>query len=369
MSKYEEATMKTRGGLLLLMRILAVAVAANATAETPRQSGPGDPRTGPFVQPRMFYTDTSAGRRFAKDPDVVRFNDRYYMYYSMLGPGKGIAAGIARSEDLESWVKVGEVLPEEDYEKNGLAAPAAIVLKGKIHLFYQTYGNGPKDAICHATSDDGIHFTRNPTNPIFSPTGDWNCGRAIDADVVEHEGRLLLYCATRDPTFKVQMLVVAAAPIDSDFGRDSWTQMCDAPILMPELPWERNCIEAPSVCKHGGRLYMFYAGAYNNEPQQIGCAVSGNGLSWTRLSDSPLLPNGLAGEWNSSESGHPGVFADDDGKTYLFFQGNNDRGKSWYLSKMNVGWEEVGPFLIRPGDGRTFHLAAKSHSSRDRGAQ
>ena len=241
-----------------------------------------------------------------------------------------------------------------------MAAPAAIVLDQKVHLFYQTYGNGRNDAICHAVSDDGIHFVRNPTNPIFRPTGEWNCGRAIDADVIEHEGTLFLYCATRDPSYRIQMLVVASALTDSDFGRDSWTQMCDAPILKPELPWEKNCIEAPSVCKHAGRFYMFYAGAYNNEPQQIGCAVSEDGISWTRFSDYPLLPNGKPGEWNSSESRHPGVFIDDDGETYLFFQGNNDHGKTWYISKMNVEWEKAGPFPIRPRDGYQFRPKAKS---------
>jgi hypothetical protein len=149
---------------------------------------------------------------------------------------------------------------------------------------------------------------------------------------------------------------VASAPIDSDFGRNCWTQRCDAPILEPELPWERECIEAASVCRHSGQLYMFYAGAYNNQPQQIGVAVSDDGIAWRRMSNQPLLPNGQPGEWNSSESGHPGVFVDDDGETYLFFQGNNDRGKSWFLSMMKVEWEEAGPYLIRPRDGREFHL-------------
>ena len=314
-------------------------------------------RGGSAERPRTYYTDQSYGRRFAKDPDVEWFRGRYLMYYSMHRGKDGLAVGIAESQDLTNWTKVGEVLPEAQYETRGLAAPAAMVRHGKLHLFYQTYGNKRNDAICHAVSEDGIHFTRNGTNPIFRPTGDWNCGRAIDADVIEHEGRLLLYCATRDPEMKIQKLVAAAAPADSDYGRDQWRQMCSESILEPKLPWEKRCIEAPSVCKHDGRLYMFYAGAYNNEPQQIGCAVSEDGLSWTRLSQHPLLPNGPDGEWNSSESGHPGVFADRDGKMHLFFQGNNDKGASWYLSRMTVAWDEAGhPYLIRPRDGRTFRL-------------
>ncbi len=307
--------------------------------------------------PAMYYADTSSGRPFAKDPDVEWFRGRYLMYYSVNRGKDGFAVGIAESQDLLHWTKVGEVLPTGDSESKGLAAPAALVRGATLHLFYQTYGNGRHDAICHAVSEDGVHFTRNARNPIFRPTGDWNCGRAIDADVIEHEGRLLLYCATRDPEMKIQKLVVAAAPLDSDYGRDKWTQLCDRSILEPELPWERKCIEAPSVCKHDGRLYMFYAGGYNNEPQQIGCAVSDDGISWRRLSQDPLLPNGDDGEWNSSESGHPGIFTDCDGQRYLFFQGNRDKGASWYLSMMRVFWDEAGhPYLVRPRDGRAFRV-------------
>ena len=50
---------------------------------------------------------------------------------------------------------------------------------------------------------------------------------------------------------------------------------------------------------------------------------------------------------NSSESGHPHIFKDSDEKTYLFFQGNNDNGKTWYISKVEIGWTEQGPYIIR----------------------
>ena len=90
---------------------------------------------------------------------------------------------------------------------------------------------------------------------------------------------------------------------------------------------------------------MFYAGAYNNAPQQIGVAVSDDGVRWQRVFNEPFLPNGKPGEWNSSESGHPGVFAAPDGRVYLFFQGNKDNGRTWYLSKVEVVWKNGLPVL------------------------
>lgn len=306
----------------------------------------------PAAPPLRWADSSRNGVTFSKDPCVVRFGGRYLMYYSMppttdKNVPPGWAIGIAESRDLLNWKRIGQVLPEQECEKKGNAAPGAIVLDGKVHLFYQTYGNGRNDAICHAFSDDGLTFKRNPTNPVFHPTGDWNCGRAIDAEVAVVGDRLMLWSATRDPEMKIQMLVAAAAPLKSDFSRGTWKQLSDAPLLKPELPWETKCIEAPSVIRRGQTLWMFYAGGYNNNPQQIGVATSADGIAWKRWSDQPFLPNGAPGEWNASESGHPGIFEDHDGRTYLFFQGNNDKGKTWYISAVEVEWTDKGPSIKR----------------------
>jgi len=293
----------------------------------------------------MMFTDKSREASIAKDPAVVAFCGRFLLYYTIKPRAGGLRIGIAESADLDGWEKIGEIGPLSPCDKNGLGAPGAIVLKEQIHLFYQTSGNREKDAICHATSSDGVTFIPDATNPVFAPTGAWNCGRAIDADVIEDNGRLLLYFSTRDPGFKIQMTGVAAAPLSSSFSRDDWTQICDGPILRPELPWEKDCIEASALCRHAGKLYMFYGGAYNCAPQQIGCAVSNDGLHWTRILDRPVLPSGAPGEWNSSESGHPFVFESKTGVHHLFFQGSADAGQSYYLSRRQIDWHDGIPHI------------------------
>ncbi len=300
----------------------------------------------------MLYGETDRlGRPFAKDPHVVRFGGRYLMYFSIAprkgDPQSGWNIGIAESNDLTAWHKLGEITPQTgcEYERQGLCAPCALVRNDTVHLFYQTYGNRERDAICHAWSVDGIRFTRNATNPIFHPTGEWTCGRAIDAEVCEFGGRYFLYFATRDKAFDRQMLGVATAPLNTRFNREDWTQAADSSILFPQLAWEGKCIEGASIARRNGRLYMFYAGAYNNAPQQIGVAVSSDGIRWQRLSDEPFLRNGATGEWNACESGHPHLFTDADGQTYLFYQGNDDRGHTWLLSKRKVAWRRGRPRL------------------------
>ncbi len=286
----------------------------------------------------MLYRDISRkGRPYSKDPTVVHFKGKYYMYYS-IPPGQkehqnGWHIGIASSPDLDHWKKLGEILPEGSYEEKGLCAPEAQVIGDELHLFYQTYGNREKDAICHAVSSDGLNFSRNETNPIFSPSGDWNAGRAIDAEVFVKGDSIFLYWATRGPDFKQQFLGVSVAPLSGQFKRKSWKQLSTEPLLKPELPWEMNCIEAATVFEDNGKYYMFYAGAYNHEGQQIGLAVSEDAVNWERTSDEPVLTKGKENEWNSTESGHPGVLVEPNGTKWLFYQGNPDKGYTYYLSK------------------------------------
>lgn len=301
--------------------------------------------------PAMYYGDMDvAGRPYAKDPYVIYYQGIYWMYYSVPDEHrKTWYIGIATSNDLVHWQKKGNLKPSLDaVETNGICAPSALIKDGQLHLFYQSYGNGKADAICHAVSDNGIDFKKDPSNPIFRPrSGDWSCGRAIDAEVIAFKGKYFLYYATRDTAYKIQQQGVATTSLNSNFARDTWKEVPGMPMLKPELSWEKNCIEAASCIQVGKQLYMFYAGAYNNEPQQIGVAVSKDGIHWKRLSDQPFLSNGAPGSWNESESGHPKIFKAEDGKYHLFFQGNKDKGKTWFLSSVPVGWNKQGPYLIK----------------------
>ena len=279
----------------------------------------------------------------------------YWLFYSIgpWGDGRendGWRIGIARGDKLSDfglWRKVGEMRPEHPSEENGLCAPGAIVLGDALFVFYQTYGNGPRDAICVARTTDGENFERHPANPIVRARGDWNSGRAIDGEAFAVGERLMLYFATRDPQGEIQMLGAASTEL-SQRGWDDWKSLlapaswrvedAQGPILEPELDWEQDCIEAATLLRRNDKYFLFYAGACNNAPQQIGVAVSQDGEKFERLQSEPLLPNGVEGSWNSSESGHPGVFTDRDGSTHLFFQGNADSGKTWFLAHARIEW-------------------------------
>lgn len=298
----------------------------------------------------MLFTEKNGSREaYAKDPAVIRWKDgKYYLYFSSYyadGGRERLGIGIAVSDDMEQWTSVGHIPYTQPCEQNGIGAPAAIVLGDAIHLFYQSYGNQARDAICHATSTDGVHFEKDPTNPVFRPSEDWCVGRAIDADVVPFGNRLLLYFATRDHAMRVQKIGVAAAELNGTFSRGAWEQLAAYPVLTPEYDWEGECVEAPAALEQDGKVYLFYGGAYNCSPQQIGVAVSDDGIGFKKLFDRPFIPAGKAGEWNSSESGHPYVYRDGDGAVWLFYQGSPDMGRSWYLTRCRIGFRDGVPYV------------------------
>lgn len=297
----------------------------------------------------MLYTNKDLGN-FAKDPAVVEFGGSWWLYHSVL-ENRVLGVGIARSEDGENFTYIGKIPLTLDCEKHGIGAPGAIVYGDKIHLFYQTYGNGKLDAICHAVSSDGVNFIKDKSNPVFAPREPWtalpgwSCGRAIDADVCIHDGKLILYFATRDKEFKRQIVGAAYQELTRELDREF--RFFPEIVLEPELDWERDCIEAPAALERDGKVYLFYAGSYNCAPQQIGCAVSDDGFHFRRLFiEAPFLACGKPGEWNSSESGHPYIYKANDGRIWLYYQGSPDGGKSWYLSRREVSFDGGSPRLI-----------------------
>lgn len=59
----------------------------------------------------MLFTNTDC-HCFAKDPAVVRYRSRYWLYYSLRHEDGRFGIGIAESADMEHWTPCGEIKQE-----------------------------------------------------------------------------------------------------------------------------------------------------------------------------------------------------------------------------------------------------------------
>ena len=142
----------------------------------------------------MLFTNTDC-LCFAKDPAVVRYRSRYWLYYSLRHENGRFGIGIAESADMEHWTPCGEIEQDALCETNGIAAPGAIVLNDKIHLFYQFHPYneawGPMHW-GHSETTDFVKWTELPI--VLAPDQSYDDAGCFSGSAIETEkGHLLVY--------------------------------------------------------------------------------------------------------------------------------------------------------------------------------
>lgn len=161
-------TTPCRCRVLAVLAIL-VATASFCSAQTPASL------------PRMHFADAVSGRPFSKDPAVVKFRDRYWLYYSLPPyegkPTKGWCTGVAASKDLVDGEKAGELTNTGDAEQNGFCAPGAIVLAGKVFDAREFGAIGDGKTLSTAAIQKAIdQCAAQGGGAVRLPAGTWLCG-------------------------------------------------------------------------------------------------------------------------------------------------------------------------------------------------
>lgn len=209
------------------------------------------------------------------DPAVVRFQDRWLLYYSAtesdahafaesLSPDTESGAqpadetiGLASSPDGVRFVKHGEPVLSA-------RCPFAVVHEGVVHLFFVRVVDGGY-RIGLATSRDGVAFDEVP-HPVL------------------------------------------------DVG--------------PPGAWDSYSVTTPKVFRDGDAFCMLYAGDDRSldDPRGIGLAVSRDLVHWEKHDGNPVFATGPAGAFDAV-SVASGVIASIDGRYWLWY-GGSDRAIS-----------------------------------------
>ena len=178
------------------------------------------------------------------------------------------------------------------------------------------------------------------------PRATGTVGGRSTREVFADDGQLFLYFATRDPTVKTQMLGVAVADLKSDFGPKAWKQLGNGPILKPELTLGDAMPRSPyGTAPRQSAFPLLWGRVQQRSAADRRGHQPGRRALAAVVRSGPCWPTAVRENGISARAAIPGVFEDEDGKTYLFYQGNNDHGRTWFLSAVEIDWSSARPGL------------------------
>ncbi len=141
--------------------------------------------------------------------------------------------------------------------------------------------------IGYATSPDGIHWTKYQGNPVITVTEPWE-GRNIEGQSVlkTNEGYKIWFASYH--AREDQASIGYATSPDGIH----WTKNPQNPIFTPDQPgsWDGYSVDEPDIHYQDGIYHMWYKGW--NRPMGvswIGHATSQDGIRWERAAENPVL--------------------------------------------------------------------------------
>jgi predicted GH43/DUF377 family glycosyl hydrolase len=204
--------------------------------------------------------------------NVLKVGDTCHMYYE--AGSKGVIdfqIGHAVSADGIHWMKdpANPVIPfgeKGEWDDSETWDPFVLYEDGKFKMWYggTTVLNGKRDfQIGYATSRDGTHFTKKGKISHYAR------GNVGDMHVVGNKQSGKYYMYYLDRNYKPSALLCAESLNEIDFDFDNAVRI--------EVEGEENGYRCPHVFIDGGLWYMYYGFKYE---KRAGYATSANGVCW-----------------------------------------------------------------------------------------
>jgi hypothetical protein len=201
-----------------------------------------------------------------------------------------------------------------------------LVEDGTFHLWYTGYNDdlSPTKFLGHATSPDGLRWTRDSDNPLFAKS--W----VEDVCVLHHAGIYHLFAEGKGD--------IAHQMISPDGLR--WTDLGSLDVRMRDgTPISPGPYGTPTVWFENGTWYLFY----ERGDQGVWLATSKDRRVWTNVQDEPVLA--LGPEPYDRAAIAVNQIVKRDGVYYAFYHANAQRPwKDWTTniarSRDLVHWEK-----------------------------
>ena len=281
--------------------------------------------------PKPVMVPGSAGQwdeEFIAPVSVIYYKNTYHMWYWGGIYTDTSRVGHATSPDGVEWTKdtnnpVLDVGPNGDWDDNTIMPGSVLVIDSVFHTWY-TGHTGPifneNFRIGHATSQDGITWIKDPNNPVMSMGPNGTWDDTwVAGAIVIHDGSEYHMWYTGWDGVGYTRIGHATSP-----DAMTWTKDENNPVLTSELgSWEYPSVNGGAAVYDGLTYHMWYSGGFAAE-MKIGHAVSEDGRTWIRDANNPVLEPGPNNwDWDNKSVDFPAVLFDcTNGKEKL---------KMWYL--------------------------------------
>jgi len=289
-----------------------------------------------------FLTATEDFEMYGQVGDVVfseglvKKDGKSYLYYGCADTYIGVAISKQTWKEPAFMTQSSRILkinkkilyPQgEDFERDRVYNPAAIVKGDTIYMIYRAEGSGTgTGAFGLAESGDGLNFIRYDKNPIFVPEHKFEKGGCEDPRIVKFEGIYYLFYAGNESKTPGNICLATSEDLIH------WKKHGE--ILQPEYDWEEAQIKAPAPVplKINGKYWMYYQGEREAWKAKIGLAYSEDLIHWTQALEKPVMIPRKG--YFDSRGTEPGVAVVIDKGIFLIYNGWG--GDSTNINK--AGW-------------------------------
>ena len=126
------------------------------------------------------------------DPSVVRVNGQFYMYYTEAPIAEEDEVHLATSADGINWEKRGVVIDvgaTNSWEPDRVGRPSVIYENGEFRMWYDGQIFQVARHVGYATSNDGFQWTKSPNNPVLLNEGAIDVARVGNEYIMLTESR------------------------------------------------------------------------------------------------------------------------------------------------------------------------------------
>lgn len=288
-------------------------------------AGPDSRLGGYEVTKNPVLDPSSSGWDSARvyHPNCLIVDDTIYLYYSGSDDHETLDIGLATSPlDPVDFTRrtSGPILEtggRGDFDSQRLETPSVWVEGDTWHMVYA--GVSGTRSIGHATSPDGVNWTKDDANPVLTPTENgWDSGNVAHPNVINEGGvKRMIYGADDYQNWQLGL----AHSIDSQ----NWTRSTSEPVMQARGGWEGESLEEVAHLRVGETHHILY-GAFGNGHWAIGHASSPDLKTWYRDPGNPVIHRRMAGGWDQDHTAHPTMIRRNGGFDIFYF-GDDGTGR------------------------------------------